>query len=188
MTDATPLELFEGVRPYGLDFDDYVAMIGAGVFGDANVELVDGELIELAPSQTRHSRVLSHVHIALGIALQGKGFELYIDAIAKIGPKSGRAPDISVVDRDIGDRTMLLPEDILLAIEISDSTLSEDLGRKCKNYAAADIRHYWVVDVEGEQVHCFSDPARADYRTVVVTAFSEALALPGCDASIVVAG
>ena len=186
MTDATPLELFEGVRPHLIEFDDYVAMIGAGVFGDANVELVDGELIELAPSQTRHSRILSRVHIALGIALQGQGFELYIDAIAKIGPKSGRAPDISVVDRDIGDRTTLLPEDILLAIEISDSTLSEDLGRKRANYATAGIRHYWVVDVEGERVHQFSAPTDGDYATVLVSGFGDAIALPGCNATIVV--
>ena len=186
MTDATPLELFEGVRPYGLDFDDYVAMMDAGVFGDANVELVDGELIELAPSQTRHSRILSRVHIALGIARQGRNVELYIDAIAKVGAQTGRAPDISVVDRDIGDRKTLLPDDILLAIEISDSTLKEDLERKRVHYAEAGIRHYWVVDVEGERVHRFSEPSGADYARVVVSEFSAPLALPGCDATIVI--
>ena len=186
MIDATPLELFEGVRPHLIEFDDYVAMIGAGVFGDANVELVDGELIELAPSQTRHSRILSRVHIALGIALQGKGVELYIDAIAKIGPKSGRAPDISVVDRDIGDRTTLRPEDILLAVEISDSTLSEDLGRKRKNYAGAGIRHYWVVDVEGCRVHQFTGAKDGDYAAVTVGEFGQAIPLPVIGGTIVI--
>ena len=184
MTDATPLELFEGVRPHLIDFDEYVAMVGVGVFGDANVELVEGELIELAPSQPRHARIWGNLVIQLGSAYKELGHVPYVDAIAKIGPKSGRAPDISVVDRDVGDRTTLLPEDILLAVEISDSTLNEDLGRKRSNYAAAGIRNYWVVDVAGERVHRFADPEGGDYATVVVSAFSEPLPLPGCDATI----
>ena len=186
MTDATPLELFEGVRPHLIEFDDYVAMIGAGVFGGANVELVDGELIELAPSQTRHSRMLGRVFALLHAPYQTLGFELYIDAIVKIGPKSGRAPDISVVDRDIGDRTTLRPEDILLAIEISDSTLSEDLGRKRKNYAKAGIRHYWVVDVEGRRVHQFTGAKNSDYAEVTVSEFADAIPLPSSDKTVVI--
>jgi Uma2 family endonuclease len=186
MTEVTPIEIFEGVRPHHIEFEEYLAMVSAGVFGDANVELVDGELIELAPSQTQNSRMLGKVFALLHTAYSAMGFELYIDAIAKIGPKSGRAPDISVVNRDIGDRNTLLPDDILLAVEISDSTLAEDLGRKRLNYAQAGIRHYWVVDVGGERVHRFSEPAGGDYGKTVEASFTEPLPLPGCDTSIVV--
>ena len=79
-----------------------------------------------------------------------------------------------------------VPDDILLAIEISDSTLKEDLERKRVHYAEAGIRHYWVVDVEGERVHQFSDPSGADYAQVVMSDFSAPVALPGCNAKIVI--
>jgi Putative restriction endonuclease len=76
---------------------------------------------------------------------------------------------------------------VLLAVEVSHSTLSEDLGCKRANDATAGVRHHWLVDVEGARVHCFAEPAGGDYAQVRVSEFGEALVLPNCDATIEIA-
>ena len=163
-------------------------MIDIGAFANARVELVKGKLVEIAPSSMPHGMLVARIGARIYNAYGDKGWVHVIDTYVTLAPATVRAPDIAVIARTDDDGTELAGEDVLLAIEVSHSTLKEDLEVKRVHYAAAGIRHYWVVDVEGERVHQFSEPTDADYRTVVVTAFSEALALPGCDASIVVAG
>jgi Uma2 family endonuclease len=79
-----------------------------------------------------------------------------------------------------------LPEDILLAVEIADSTLAHDISRKRQAYAVAGIRHYWVVDIAGQRVHCHSDPQDGDYATVTSIAFGDPVPVPGTAATITV--
>ena len=55
------------------------------------------------------------------------------------------------------------PDDILLLIEISQSTQAYDLGDKQKAYAAAGIQEYWVVDLKAKQMTVFRQPARTSY-------------------------
>jgi len=55
------------------------------------------------------------------------------------------------------------PIDILLLIEISDTSLDFDLGPKKELYAASGIKEYWVVDLINRQIIHFSDPVGNDY-------------------------
>ena len=177
----------QGVRPYRVSTEIYLRMIDAGSFGDAHVELVDGELIEMSPSHSEHGRLMLLLGHLLYQAYADTDFVLYGDIITKFDDSNTRAPDIAVVDKGIGDRKQLVPSDILLAVEIAGSTLNVDLGRKRIDYASAGIRHYWVVDVEGRRTHCYADPQGADYAAIQVVPFGEAVAVPGADGVIVVA-
>ena len=186
MNRMSALPTFAGEQRYRVSADDYLRMIDAGAFGDAHVELVDGELIEMSPSHSEHGRLLMLVGRLLGNAYDATDFILYGDIITLFDESNVRAPDIAVVDKDIGDRKQLLPSDILLAVEIAGSTLGTDLGRKRIDYASAGIRHYWVVDVEGKRTHCYTDPQGADYAAIKVVPFGEGMAVPGADGAIVV--
>ncbi len=59
------------------------------------------------------------------------------------------------------------PQDILLIVEISDSTLRIDLETKAKLYARAEIAEYWVVDIPGKQLIVHREPSRGNYANIV---------------------
>ncbi len=189
MNRMTAIPSFAGEQRYRVSADDYLRMIDGGAFGDAHVELVDGELIEMSPSHSEHGRLMMLAGRLLGNAYDGTDFVLYGDIITLFDESNVRAPDIAVVDNDIGERKQLVPADILLAVEIAGSTLATDLGRKRIDYASAGIRNYWVVDVEGKRTHCYTDPQGADYAAILVVPFGGALLAPGAraDGAIVIA-
>ena len=177
---------FVGAQPYRMAAADYVRAILAGSFGDAHVELVEGELIEMAPSGVEHGRHNGGLAVDLGIIYVPLGYLICIDTIVQLSEATIRAPDIAVVDTEPKDRNQLAPSEILLAVEIAGSTLGTDLGPKRIDYASAGIRHYWVVDVDGRRVHTYADPQGADYAAIRVFAFGEAIPVPGADGAIVV--
>lgn len=187
MNRMTAIPPGEGQQPLRFSAADYLRMIDANIFGDSHVELFDGVLIGMAASNTKHGRLLMKIGHLLEVAYAGTGFEIYGDIITLFDDSNIRAPDIAVVDKDIGDRTQLVPADILLAVEIASSSLALDLGRKRIDYASAGIRHYWVVDVEGGRVHCYADPQGADYAAIQVAPFGEAMTAPGAVETIIVA-
>lgn len=57
-------------------------------------------------------------------------------------------------------------EDVLLVIEVADSSLEQDLGEKAKLYAEHGIPEYWVVDVHSELVHVQRTPANGRYQSI----------------------
>ncbi len=186
MNQMTAIPPLAGEQPFRVSAADYLRMVDADIFGDSHVELVDGVLIEMAPSNTKHGRLLMHLGRLLGNAYDHSGFEIYGDVITLFDESNVRAPDISVVDKDIGERKQLVPADILLGVEIASSTLARDIGQKRIDYASAGIRHYWVVDVEGRRVHCYADPQGADYAAILVVPFGDPVPVPGTGEAIVI--
>ncbi len=186
MNQMSVIPTFTGTQPYRVSAADYLRMIDAGAFGNSHVELIDGVLTEMAPSNTNHGRLLMLLGRLLGNAYAQSDFVIYGDIITLFDDSNVRAPDIAVVDRDIGERKQLFPADILLAVEIAGSTLAEDLGRKRIDYASSGIRHYWVVDVEGRRTHCYANPQGADYAAIRVVPFGEAVEVPATQKAITV--
>jgi Uma2 family endonuclease len=187
MNRLSTIPPFTGAQPYRMAAPDYIRLILAGGFGDAHVELVEGELVEMSPAGLEHSGRNADIVGDLVQFYKPLGYRLHIDAIVELSENTVRAPDIAVVDRNTGDRKHLLPADILLAVEISDTTLTEDLGRKRIDYAASGIRHYWVVDVEGRRIHCYENPQGVDYATIQVIAFGEPVPVPETAGTITIA-
>jgi Uma2 family endonuclease len=90
-------------------------------------------------------------------------------------------PDVALVRR-LG-AAIPAGADLLLAIEVSDTTLGHDLEEKRRRYAAAGVPAYWVADVVGRTLHLFAEPRDADYhRHEVVTDLDVVVALPHCAA------
>ncbi len=186
MNQLTAIQPAEGQQPFRFSADDYLRMIDANIFGDANVELFDGVLIDRGAGNTQHGRLLVKIGNHLKLVYDGAGYEIFGDVITLFDDSNVRAPDIAVVDQDIGDRKQLIPADILLAVEIAGSTLNVDIGRKRIDYASAGIRNYWVVDIAGKRTHCYADPKGVDYAAIKVVPFGEAVAVPGADGEVVI--
>ena len=84
------------------------------------------------------------------------------------------------------ENRLLAAADILLVVEVAETTLARDLGHKRADYAAAGVAHYWVVDRAAGIVHVHRQPDGSAYRDIEAVRFGEPLAVPGTDATIII--
>lgn len=142
---------------------DYHNLINNGLLTDKNVELLEGELIEMPPESPLHSYITRTSTQYLREKL--KGLALVIEAHPITLTNSEPEPDIAIVKSHSHNYKNRHPfsEDIFLLIEVSNKTLSYDLSEKKNIYAKEGIKEYWVVDINNRQIHVFFNPANNDY-------------------------
>ncbi len=126
----------------------YERMAAQGVFDPAKrIELVDGELIVMSPQSGRHSKVVLLVAKALERAF-GAGHTVRVQMPIALSDLSEPEPDLAVVPGSPDDYPDdAQPRSALLVVEVGDSSLAFDRGRKLRAYAAAGIAEYWVVNL-----------------------------------------
>lgn len=180
MTEAIDQLSISGAMPYRISADEFWRMVEVGLFEGHRVELVEGELIEMAPSNLPHGAMAIKIGARLFAAYPEDDWLVCSDTYVTLAAGGVRAPDIVVLRRDTEHPTRAVAADVLLAVEISDATLSQDLEAKRLHYAAG-IPYDWVIDIAGQQLHRFARPEDGDYRDVAVGGLGEAVALPGID-------
>jgi Uma2 family endonuclease len=84
-------------------------------------------------------------------------------------------PDVAWVHAGDYSRRHPLPQETLLIIEVSDSTLGFDTGEKSQLYARAGIREFWVVDIQDESVIIHRNPSESGYASIVARSSSEGI-------------
>ena len=145
--------------------DDYHRMIESGVLNNRSVELLAGEIIEMSPEGPLHRFTNDTVAECLRELLRGqaKVFEAHPITLSNSEPE----PDIAVVRLPNSNYLTRhpYPEDIYWLVEISNTTLEEDLGRKKRIYANAGINEYWVINLKATKVIVFREPSGNDYKT-----------------------
>jgi len=143
---------------------DYHNLIDNGVLASKNVELLDGELVEMPPESPLHTYVT--LNGANYFREKLKGLALIREAHPVTLSNSEPEPDIAIVQLHPHKYKYQHPslEDIFLLIEISNKTLNYDLNDKRKVYAKEGIKEYWVVDIKNRQVNIFFNPQNDDYE------------------------
>ena len=134
---------------------EYEHMAASGVFQpDERVELVDGEIVTMSPQKARHAMVVHLVAKALEAAI-GDGYLVRAQFPLSLDDVSEPEPDVAVVVGSAGDYRDGHPKTAVLIVEVADSTLAFDRGKKAAVYARAGIADYWIVNlVDGEvEVH-----------------------------------
>jgi Uma2 family endonuclease len=167
--------------------DDYHQMIASGILDDRNVELLKGEIVEMAPEGEPHAygstearTYLERLLGELATVREGKPITL---------PNASEPePDLAIVEplgREYRSHHPY-PENIFWLIEYSDSSLSKDLETKNKIYAEAGIREYWVVNLKKLQLIVFRDPQDGEYasKMTLTTGVIQPLAFPDVDISV----
>jgi Uma2 family endonuclease len=143
--------------------EQYERMIDAGVFGpDDRLELLDGEVVEMAPQKSRHATAVRLLERALEKAF-GTGFDIRAQLPLRISEQSEPEPDIAVVAGSPRDYRDAHPETALLVVEVSETTRTYDRGRKLAAYARAGIPEYWILDVLAETLEVCRRPLGEDY-------------------------
>lgn len=137
----------------------------SGSFDDfAKSELIEGELFVVNAQFRRHWWVRRQLVRAFDSALADFGNTLVAADECNVQLSEDSMPqlDIALTTEPFGDGPLPLAS-IKLIVEIADSTLENDLGRKLALYASHGIPEYWVVDVEGRVIHKMWEPAGEGY-------------------------
>ena len=169
-----------------LSLQDYHNLINNGVLDSKNIELLDGELVEMAPESPLHSYVTRSGADYLRQIL--RGLALVTEAHPITLTNSEPEPDLAIVKlpSTAYKNHHPFPEDIFWLIEISNKTLNYDLNDKKRIYAQEGITEYWVADINNRQVHIFLNPENADYQMtkIVSDGVIKSQAFPDLDFSI----
>jgi Uma2 family endonuclease len=164
--------------------EQYERMIEAGVFPpDYRAELIEGEIIEMSPIGTHHSACVARLTQKLTLLLQQQ-FIVWVQCPVWVDDYSVPQPDVAVLKprADFYRRSKPTPADVLLIIEVSDTTLEYDMKVKVPLYARAAIPLVWLVDLNAGAIEVYSQPANGAYQQLQVMRRGDSLtidSLPG---------
>jgi Uma2 family endonuclease len=150
--------------------DDYYRMAETGIIGpEERVELIQGEIVKMSPIGDRHAACVIRANRLFTGLLQGKA-TIGSHTPAQLTDYSEPEPDLVILKLRADDyfAKKVHAEDVLLLVEVSDSTLRYDRDTKVPLYAAAGIPEVWVEDLTGNELLVFREPAGTAYRTCVV--------------------
>jgi Uma2 family endonuclease len=146
--------------------DEYHRMIAAGILEHRRVELLKGEIVEMAPEGEAHAYFSSEAGDYLSRLLSDRVLIRSAKPIT-LPNNSEPEPDIAIVQR-LGREYLQhhpYPENIFWLIEYSNSTLEKDLELKSKVYAEVKIPEYWVVNLRKRQLIVFREPQDGEYAS-----------------------
>jgi Uma2 family endonuclease len=153
---------------HAFTIEEWHHMGETGLFGeDARMELLDGEVIEMSPIGSAHGGCVKYLNRAL-IAAVGDRAVVGVQDPVVLDDRSEPQPDLAVLAPrpDEYRQSHPTPAEILLLIEVSDTTLPYDRDRKAPYYAGAGVRECWIVDLAGDQVLVMRAPRAAGYGDI----------------------
>jgi Uma2 family endonuclease len=188
------VELLDGIvywsgRPYKFDVDEYHKMAVAGIFDeDSRVELLGGEVFAMAPIGSRHAATVDRLNVLLIRQLGDRGI-VHPQNPVSLSERSEPQPDISVLKprADYYASGHPTPADVLLIVEVADTSLAYDRGPKLALYARWGIPEVWIVDLAGEVVTVYAKPSGRSYQSTRELKRGEGLspaAFPDVDLSV----
>lgn len=152
-------------RPFSVR--EYARMLETGILGeDDRVELIDGEVREMSPIGPLHIAIVNRLNTLLS-RLVGDDAIVSVQNPILLNDYTVPQPDVALlVPRDDFYSTALAqPADVLLLIEVADSSLGYDRDEKLPRYAASNLPELWIIDVAGRSIEQYSQPRDGQYRT-----------------------
>jgi len=158
-------------RKHLITVDEYRKMAEVGLLApDARVELIEGEIIDMAPISNLHASVLNQLNRLLVIAIGNKAI------VQPQGPilfnnHSMVHPDLALLEwnRTFYSAGPPMPMDTLLVVEVSDGTVAHDRQTKIPLYARHGIPEAWIVDLQELALRVYRSPLRSGYQDEQVT-------------------
>jgi Uma2 family endonuclease len=148
---------------------DYHCMAEAGILlEDDRVELIDGEIVEMSPIGSRHAACVSRL-VALLTNRLGSSAVIFPQNPVRLGDFLEPQPDIAVLRprTDYYASALPGPADVLLLVEVAETSLRYDREVKLPLYSATGIQEVWIVDLVNERIEQYGDPKEGIYRTTM---------------------
>ncbi len=155
-------------RPHLFTVADYYRMAEAGLFNEnLRVELIQGQIIDMAPIGSPHFGMVNRLTRLLVLLVGARGL-VSVQNPVRLDPGSEPQPDVAVLKPRADDYETGAPGpgDVLLLIEVADTSLDFDRGVKAPLYAGSGIVEYWIVNLPERIVEVHREPAGDRYAQV----------------------
>jgi Uma2 family endonuclease len=177
MLRAQPRPLPGGAHRWTVE--EYERMGALGLLpADARTELIDGVVVDVSPQNPPHALCVERLTAAFYRRLLDRA-RVRVQAPVRLSTRWMPEPDVALVR--LGAPADRHPEaaDVLLVVEVSDTSLAEDRGAKLAQYAASGVPAVWIVDLAGRAIEAYGVPAEDGYAAVRVHRAGDAIAVPG---------
>lgn len=167
--------------PGSITVDDYYEMARLGLIDpDARVELIEGEIIAMAPIGNPHGYVVDVLNERLSVLSHGRAL-VRVQGALRLSNRTELQPDLSLLKlpSDQYRRKQASASDAMLVIEVSDTTLRKDLNVKIPLYARHGVPEVWLFDLENGRAHFYRSLADGRYQDVFVTSNPQMETVPG---------
>lgn len=143
--------------------DDVLEMTALGLI-DKRTELLDGEIYDMPSDGDRHIQFTMALAHYLIRTLDPARFFVGVQTTLRLSQHNAPSPDIYILSGG-APKGAIPPEQILLIIEVADTSLKDDLTDSTSRYARHGVRDYWVVDANAREIHVHRDPKDGAYPT-----------------------
>jgi Uma2 family endonuclease len=146
--------------------EEYLRMAEAGILHeDDRVELIEGEVVEMAAMGSGHAACVRKLE-ALLHNLAGQTFLVSTQCPIQLGDRTEPEPDLALLKprEDFYASKHPGPDDVLIAVEVSDTSLEYDRQVKLPLYARAGIPETWILDLTTNTIEAHSRPSNGEYR------------------------
>jgi Uma2 family endonuclease len=167
------------LKRWRLTVDDYHRMGKAGILHeDDRVELIEGELIEMAAIGSYHFTSVNRLNREFSVQADNN-YIVSIQNPLRLSRYSEPQPDVVLLRPRVDQYADGLPgpEDVLLIVEVSDSTVAADRKVKLPLYAAAGISDAWLVNIPRRSIEVHREPRGSRYQQITVFRRGERIAL-----------
>jgi Uma2 family endonuclease len=161
--------------------DEFHQMAEAGVFNeDDRLELLDGEIVQMTPIGSRHAACVKRLNEWLAPRVKERAIVSVQDPVV-LSEGTEFYPDVALIERrpDFYSQSHPRPGDVLLVVEVAETTGDYDRRVKVPRYARAGVPEVWVVDLRARAVDVHREPAGDAYRDMRRAGSGESLAIPG---------
>jgi Uma2 family endonuclease len=148
--------------------DEYYRMAEAGIFTeDDRVELIEGEIIDMSPIGSYHAGCVDQLNSLLNQKI-GQAASIRVQSPIRLNDFSQPQPDIALLKprADFYRRSHPTPADVLLVVEVADTSVDYDRHVKLPLYAGAGIPETWLVILPKDTVEVHSQPQNGKYQKV----------------------
>jgi len=149
--------------------DEYHAMARAGVLGeDDRVELLEGEVVETGPIGSRHNACVARLNRYLS-GRAGDNAIVWVQSSIRLNDFAEPEPDAALLRPrdDYYAEAHPRPEDVLLVVEVADTSADYDRERKIPLYARSGVPEVWLVDLEEGRIELYRSPSADGYRELL---------------------
>ncbi len=185
----TTLKRPEAPVRHRFDVDDYYRMAEVGILSrEDRVELIEGEIVDMAPIGSAHAGTTDQLSRLVARAFADGLVHVRIPGPLRLDAHNEPQPDLMLL-RSRADRyrgSHPTAADVLLLVEVADSSLAYDRGTKLALYARHGVPEVWIVDLAGRTIEIIQGPMSKGYleRRRVLGGIAVPELVPGLDVDI----
>ena len=162
-----------------LTVEEYDEMVAKGAFDGLSqkVQLIEGEILAMNPAGPRHDNVIELLNHWSVRNTDFNKIRVRVQSGLSLPDQESRPePDVLWVQADHPADRHPIASEVLLLIEVSDSSIEVDRQRKAGVYARAGIVEYWIVNVADQVILVFGEPVASGYGTMKTISSGESIA------------